>query len=569
MSALLVSCGGGGDSGSVTERDAGQTTPDASVSDVSDTMDTMAADQDADTTTIEEDTGPDRSIAPRPPGTFAERNADVIACLNTALDQTIATGAVVGFMEDGQTVWQGAFGTKGIDIDEPVEVTTLFRFGSVLKMMTSAAALSLVDEGLLSLDTDIRDTIPGLDFDGIGADDQLNLHRLLSHQGGMVDELEFQGPSTDDGLRTYLLSRDFLDIPFHVPPATFYNYSNPNFYLAGLLIEEADGSFFNTAMRNRVFAPLGMTRTMFQADDVLTDGDYARGTSTNFLGTTQAVEPGDYENTWARPAGLGWTSLDDLLTFGLFLMDGDTTVLSSNTWEQWRSPQVSTLGFGELESYGYGVIRLRAITTGNPNSLLEVDAAYHDGSTNDFTTLLYTFPETGFVMATMVNGPSGPVVGCALDALVREAQRYPEIPVPDSLIPDPTTFVDYVGYYSQTIEDGALGDLFITQANDGRLQVTVPAWDDAGFVYDNILAASTRDNFTLITSNGSLPITGVRDPDTGELLYLRTRIAVSQKVTASKKSSPLPTVDAARVRQAWEQIPTLTDPLSRLKRLQR
>lgn len=469
-------------------------------------------------------------LEPRGDAPFAERHAPMLTCLEGALADTIATGAVVGVMEDGEVVWQGAYGVKAEGSEEPVGVETLFRFGSILKMMTATAALSLVDEGALSLEADVRAQVPALELAALPGGG-LTLHRLLSHQGGMVDELSFQGPADDAGLRDFLTSADFLDIAFHAPPGSFYNYANPNFSLAGLLIEDADGAPYREAMARRVFSPLGMSRTMFRAEDVLADGDYARGTLENLLGV-RAVTPDEWENTWARPAGLGWTSMADLLRFGRFLMQGDDAVLSPARWAMLRSPQVNTQESAGQLSYGYGVSVQRGVQDLD-GQWRDVEILAHDGSTLDFNSLLITIPESGFAVAVLVNGPSDPVVGCALLSLQGELSRYPTREAPPGAQPDPAGFAAYAGPWQDTVE-GPAGAISITLGPDGALLLQVPDWDAEGFSYEPALVPTTRDNFLLVFEGGVLPLTGIRGED-GALRYLRSRVAVFARAEAQGK----------------------------------
>ncbi len=549
-----TACGDDGNTNTAEPPTDAGTVPDTDQPDGDDPPDTIDT-PDAD------EPPPNRVIEPRPDGDFAARNADVLGCLTGALDQTLATGAVVGFMEDGQVVTIDGYGQRSLDSQEPVGPETLFRFGSVLKMMTSAAALSYVDDGTLALHQDIREVRPELDFEQ-QPDGAMSLHMLMSHQGGMIDELTLNGTLEDQGLEDFLTSADFLDILFHAPPGTFYNYSNPNFYLAGLLIEQASGQFYREAITERVFEPLGMDRTVFRAQDVLDDGDHALGTTTGLLGD-QAVAVDAWENTWARPAGLGWTSMDNLLRFGSFLMAGNEDVLSQESWQLMRTGQVNVSGPGQIDQYGYGVIVQRGLFTGT-NQFRDVLTLFHDGSTGDFTSLLYTLPETGFAMAAMVNGPSGPVIDCMIPALVREAARYPLTQAPDALQPTPETFEQYVGQWVQTAPLGTLPVFYI--GYDGQnLTALVPAWEEQGFDYTRRLRPTSQDNFLLETSNGTLPMTGIRDAN-GDLTHLRSRIAVSRKATEGSGKARPPT-NPQHIQKGWEAIRSKARPIDHLRNL--
>src|SRR5690606_16505048 len=102
------------------------------------------------------------------------------------------------------------------------------------------------------------------------------------------------------------------------------------------------------------FAPLGMDRTFFRAEDVLADGDYAIGASA-YPGVPSVVLPDSYENVWARPAGYATSSVEDLAKFVLFLMHGDEDVLSANHHQAMQTARVDTQELLDLVGYGYGL----------------------------------------------------------------------------------------------------------------------------------------------------------------------------------------------------------------------
>lgn len=91
-------------------------------------------------------------------------------------------------------------------------------------------------------------------------------------------------------------------------------------------------------MRERVFAPLGMTRTFFRPSEVEADGDFAWGKSS--YDPSGVIAPDTYENPWARPAGYAFSSVRDLADFARFLLQGQDDVLGSAQRQAMMSPRV-------------------------------------------------------------------------------------------------------------------------------------------------------------------------------------------------------------------------------------
>jgi CubicO group peptidase (beta-lactamase class C family) len=181
-------------------------------------------------------------------------------------------GASVALIEHGQMTFAHGFGTKGPNSKESVDANTLFRIGSMTKALTATALLGHVHSGKLGLDTKLTSVVPDVAIDDRSDLSALTFRQLLSHQSGLFDYDVLSGPADDAALSRYLTSPDFASNEYFMdPPGSFYNYSNPNYDLAGLALERVGGVPYRKAMAERVFSPLGMTRTFFLPSEVIAD----------------------------------------------------------------------------------------------------------------------------------------------------------------------------------------------------------------------------------------------------------------------------------------------------------
>src|ERR1700730_8122077 len=93
-----------------------------------------------------------------------------------------------------ETIYQGAFGRRGVNADAAMTVDTIFWFASMTKAVVSVAAMQLVERGELALDSPVADVLPALcsphvltGFDPSGhptrrpAVGEMTLRQLLSH----------------------------------------------------------------------------------------------------------------------------------------------------------------------------------------------------------------------------------------------------------------------------------------------------------------------------------------------------------------------------------------------------
>ncbi|HEX2315217.1 MAG TPA: serine hydrolase domain-containing protein [Thermomonospora sp.] len=161
-----------------------------------------------------------------------------------------------------------------------VRPTSLFRIASLSKPVTAVATMSLVQDGRLS----ILDTLPqrvtltpppgrqvaaGLD--------QVNVARLLRHQGGwspnnltgadlqIADELSAALPISRDLNISWGITR-----PLAYTPGTSSSYNNFGYMLLGKIIENVTGLGYETYVRQRVLAPMGIPATRMRLGSTLT-----------------------------------------------------------------------------------------------------------------------------------------------------------------------------------------------------------------------------------------------------------------------------------------------------------
>lgn len=183
------------------------------------------------------------------------------AAVDQYLEVTIVRGgsaaASVAVLRNGELQHQAAYGERVAG--EPVEPTDRFRIASISKTILAITALELVEDGVLSLDDPIGGQLAvGLDVGApsgnIGA---ITLRHLLTHRSGFpqYENLFFRNEvaSCADAARAGL-TRSLQAVP-----GTSFEYSNMNFCVLGLLIEQVTGAPYAQVVAEQVLAPLGIT----------------------------------------------------------------------------------------------------------------------------------------------------------------------------------------------------------------------------------------------------------------------------------------------------------------------
>jgi CubicO group peptidase (beta-lactamase class C family) len=466
-----------------------------------------------------------------------------------------ASGVALAIIEDGEVTFARGFGSKSAAGDAGVDPTTLFRIGSVTKMLTATALLQHVAHGEVDLSDPVTSAVPEFHFasDATWAP-SITLAHLLTHTSGMYDYLTVDAPAyqkKDSALASYLLTT-FGQIDFlMVPAGTFYNYSNPNFYLAGLVTERASGALYRDRMKDKVFDPLDMKRTFFLASEVKDDGDYAVG-ATSYPDVPPVVEPDTYDNAWARPAGYAWSNALDLAKFITFLMEGNDAVLPAAQREAMQSAQIDTREFLDLVHYGYGLFVSNGAFLGSVDDFYAMKFVQHGGDIPGFAADVFFVPELRFGMVALSNADGAHFIESWTTAL-RTLAPLPAPATPPVLEVDPSTFGKYEGVYNEPFL--GVGDISVAVEGDD-LTVDIPGLASAGISYDPILAPVVGDSFELVLDGAPFLVTFMPDANDASR-YFRTRVFVGIKgAQAGPPPPPAPGRGLAdRLRRAARERP--------------
>ncbi len=465
----------------------------------------------------------------------------VLAAFEDQLDELGAPGVAVGIWQDGRIVHAFGLGRRGPETDEEVGPDTLFRIGSVTKMLTASALLEQVDAGALDLETPLSDLV---DVETMSPEEyqQVTVHHLLSHQGGFWDHTPIEGTSNDERLEKYTEGTWASSYSLQmVEPGAFWNYSNPNFALAGLVIERADGQrYYREALREDVLTPLGMDRTLFLGEDVIADGDYATGKAYDWTGGGAdwlPSEPDSYDHAWSRPAGFAFSSVSDLLRFASFLMEEERLV----------QPHVDLqVGYPGWFSYGYGVMVYRGF--GGVSGFIEEPLWTHGGAIPGFSAELFVLPERDFAVAVLSNGDGayfGDAVAVTFDELVEDLPA-------GGAWPDAGTRDDMSRYAGTYYDAWNIGEVIIKEL-DGSLQILCPTLADYGYEVDGELVPLGQDNFVMTLDGTGITIALLEGPDF-DSQYLRHRAFVAHRQDGAR-SRPSPEPDVAAILRAEASVP--------------
>jgi CubicO group peptidase (beta-lactamase class C family) len=182
-----------------------------------------------------------------------------------------APGLGVGIVAGDRLVFAKGYAFRDYENKLPFTPTTLCQIASNTKLFTAVAAGLLVDEGKLTWDKPVRDSVPTIQFYNDQLNNTVTLRDMLAHRTGITrhDTIWFKSDFT----RLELYERIKYLEPREPIRQTFL-YNNLMYAAAGYIIELQSGKAWEEFVREKIFAPLKMSSTVYSIADMLKQPDY-------------------------------------------------------------------------------------------------------------------------------------------------------------------------------------------------------------------------------------------------------------------------------------------------------
>jgi CubicO group peptidase (beta-lactamase class C family) len=356
----------------------------------------------------------------------AAASAGAIAAIDriasAEIDQKKVASYAVAVVKDGRIVLARGYGFADLENEVPATAETVYRLGSITKQFTAMAIMLLVEDGKLSVDDELTKFLPDYPI----GERKITIRHLLNHTAGLKDYTRTRDfdkfarlDHSHDEMRAL-----FQNEPPDFAPGTRWGYSNANYYLLGLIIEQASGQKYEDFLEQRIFQPLHMSATRYGHPQQLiprrANGyKYFFGQLTNDDGIS--MDP-------PFAAGALVSNIIDMIKWHQALEAG--ALVSSKSYEEMARP--TTLANGTSRPYGYGW-RLGRLSGHNTIG--------HGGGINGFSTMISRYPDDRLAVVVLSN-TSGADPGAVSDRIAKvmlgieeEAERREN--KPDAERPDP------------------------------------------------------------------------------------------------------------------------------------
>lgn len=347
-------------------------------------------------------------------------------------NQSDVPGASVAWVVDGQVVHEAGYGLADLKTKTPAAADTIYRAGSISKLLNAVAVMQLVEQGRLDLDAPIDRAVP--EFQIINPFElrtSITLRQLLCHRSGMIREAPVGGylDGSEPGITATLAS--VAQCVLVTPPNTRTRYSNVGPTIAGRAVEIQSGLAYERYQQEHVLDPLGMKSSAWKMTDSLRPR-LARGRMrvASSERTTSSEEAPQFE-LGTIPAGNLYSTAGDLAKFAAWVMGGDDVpepgLLKREKLREMCLPQLTDqeTGYG----LGFRIDRYRGHET-----------VSHSGAVYGFSTSLVVLPKHKIGVVVLCNGDlvGGLVrllVEASLDELLaaKAVEPLPETPTPREL----------------------------------------------------------------------------------------------------------------------------------------
>ncbi len=305
-------------------------------------------------------------------------------------------GAALAVLADGE-VHEFATGVLHRGTGVGTTVDSLFQIGSISKVYTATLVAQLAEEGELDLDAAVVSVLPEFAVADGEATKSVTVRQLLNHTSGIDGDFFHDTGRGDDCVARYVEACSGLG-QNHAPGATM-SYCNSGFKILGRIVEVLTGQVWDTALRERIVEPLGLTHTVTLPEEALRFR--AAMGHVGEPGTTPEPAP-----VWSLPRSIGpaggvVATAADVVRFARMHLDGGLApdggrVLGAERVEamasrevevpnRWRGPTHWGLGWELFDWPGGPVIG-------------------HGGATIGQYAFLTAVPGAGVAVALLTNG---------------------------------------------------------------------------------------------------------------------------------------------------------------------
>jgi CubicO group peptidase (beta-lactamase class C family) len=301
-------------------------------------------------------------------------------------------GCAVAVVKNGRIIHQKGYGHLNELRTQPVTTNTVFKWASISKVLTAAAAWKLIENGRMGLNSRVHQLVSYWPDDG--NKDLITVSHLMNHRSGInhYDDYNQNKYRSDDAFNAEQSVKVFRDAGLRFKPDTKNYYSTFGYNLLGAVVDVVSSNGYVEFIRNNIKEPLGLS-------SLVSMSTAQEGYELSCNGGLNLQDEG--ATLWKLPGG-GWASnVEDLAKFMTGLMNNGILNRTSQMWEP--VPNNSSYCFG-----------LKNETQGSEKRIS------HGGANDEISTEMAFYPGSDFGVVVMINGDAY----CDAENMAKRIEKY-------------------------------------------------------------------------------------------------------------------------------------------------
>ena len=326
------------------------------------------------------------------------------ALADQAMKQWKVPGLAIAVVQDGKVIYSKGYGYRDLENKLPVTTATLFPIGSITKSFTALAFAILKQEGKVDWDQPVRSYLPEFQMQDPVVTEQATPRDLFSHHTGLPRH-DLVWYSSDFSREDMVRRLRYLK-----PNKGFrsaYQYNNLTIMTMGYLEGKISGLGWEGCIREKIFAPLGMSHS----DLSVTEIEKTEYHALPYELKKEVVTKVPFHNIDAiGPAGSINSNVDDMSRYLTFQLGdgkfGDKQIVAESDLHEMHAPQSAipdpppAFSLPGLGHFSYGLAWI--VTSYRGHNLV-----WHNGGIDGFYALLSMLPDDHMGVVVLTNLPNG------------------------------------------------------------------------------------------------------------------------------------------------------------------
>ena len=250
------------------------------------------------------------------------QRARLSAAVHRGFREAAAPGVIVG-VQTPRGKWVTAIGIANQRSNAPMKASMHQRIGSVTKTFMGTLLMQLAGEHKLSLGDKVSKYIKG-----VPNGDTMTLRQVADMTSGVASYTA--DPAFMKALYSHperrwrpgeLLAIGLRDSPVFAP-GTAFQYSDSNYILLGLVIQQVEGRPLGAVLRKRIINPLKLSQTSWPGASAALPKPHAQGYTLQGQSSDKPANATKWNPSYAWAAGEMISSVSNLLVYGRALGTG-------------------------------------------------------------------------------------------------------------------------------------------------------------------------------------------------------------------------------------------------------